>query len=306
MVSGEDAPAAFTFGWAAEESRNIMLDLDYTINQRQPLTLRGGSKLTLGNFRQGALVDPEVHRFSDGASADGLSYRLFTPEKVRRNNPRPLIVWLHGGGEGGRDQAYDNDLPLIANRGALGFTTSEAQRIFKGACVVAPQADTRWLDNPSMGYAPRVKAMIDELAAEYNVDTSRIYVAGPSNGGFMTMRMVADYPKLFAANVTICPGVFFNGQQMISDADIRKMRRTPTWIVQAENDDVLPYETNGLYAHRIIGSSILTAYPDVVWSGHTYPGHWSWIYVAQNDPTNSKGQHIWQWMAQQDRDKRRH
>jgi hypothetical protein len=27
-----------------------------------------------------------------------------------------------------------------------------------------------------------------------------------------------------------------------------------------------------------------------------YVGHWSWIYVARNDPQHH-GQHIWQWMA---------
>lgn len=31
----------------------------------------------------------------------------------------------------------------------------------------------------------------------------------------------------------------------------------------------------------------------------TYPPHWSWIYVAVNDPVNEDGQHIWQWMAEQ-------
>lgn len=304
MVSGEDAPAAFTFGYSTGVSRNLQLDLAYTVKQRLPITLHGGKTLTLKQLRQGALVDPEVDRFADGLSEDGLSYRLFTPQQARKKNPRPLVVWLHGGGEGGWEQAYGNDLPLIANRGALGFATPEAQKIFKGAYVVAPQADTRWLDNPTAEFAPRVKAMIDELVDENNIDTSRIYVAGASNGGYMTMRMVADYPDFFAGNITICPAVQFNGTQMVSDADIIKMRSTPTWIVQAENDPILPFVPNGLYAHKLIGNSTLTAYPDVVWNGHTYSGHWSWIYVAQNDPTNAKGQHVWQWLAKQDLDRR--
>jgi len=35
---------------------------------------------------------------------------------------------------------------MRANRGALGFSTPEAQRIFDGAYVVAPQAESFWLD----------------------------------------------------------------------------------------------------------------------------------------------------------------
>ena len=304
MVSGEDAPAAFTFAYATGIGRNVMLDLKYSVTQRQAITLKGGKSLALRHFRQGRLVDPEVDRFSDGLSDDGMSYRLFEPRQARPKNQRPLVVWLHGGGEGGWDKAYDNDLPLIANRGALGFATPEAQRIFKGAYVVAPQSDTMWMENPSKGYAPRVKALIDQLVDEYDVDTSRIYVAGPSNGGYMTLRMAADYPRFFAGAISICPGVQFRGTQLLTEADLKKVRKTPTWIVQAKNDTTLPFEPNGLYAHQVIGNSTLTAYPDVVWNGHVFAGHFSWVYVAQNDPTNAKGQHIWQWLAEQDLGKR--
>ncbi|MFC8523731.1 hypothetical protein [Pseudarthrobacter sp. NPDC057230] len=49
-------------------------------------------------------------------------------------------MWLHGGGEGGLLTGgynyYDNESPLRANRGALGFSTNEAQDLFDGAYVV--------------------------------------------------------------------------------------------------------------------------------------------------------------------------
>ena len=44
----------------------------------------------------------------------------------------------------------------------------------------------------------------------------------------------------------------------------------------------------------------VTLYDHVVWNGIQFPGHWSWIYVARNHPSNN-GTHIWQWMAQQQR-----
>jgi hypothetical protein len=37
-----------------------------------------------------------------------------------------------------------------------------------------------------------------------------------------------------------------------------------------------------------------------IWNGHQFPGHWSWIYVARNDP-GTDTTHIWQWIAQQRR-----
>ena len=80
-----------------------------------------------------------------------MNYRLFSPAGAERwtgHGKRPLIVWLHGGGEGGLKSAnyYDNEPQMRANRGALGFSTPEAQRIFDGAYVVAPQAESFWLD----------------------------------------------------------------------------------------------------------------------------------------------------------------
>jgi len=109
------------------------------------------------------------------------------------------------------------------------------------------------------------------------------------------------YPNrlLFAAVVPVCPALVFEGTRMISDAELRTLRSTPTWIVQAKNDPVLPFTENGLQMAKTIGNALLTAYPDVTFDGVTYDGHWSWIYVARNDPRTAKGQHVWQWMAEQ-------
>ena len=294
LFSGEDAPAAFTFGWGASVGRNVMLDLTYTITQRIPVKANGRD-LTFGAFRQGATVDPEVDAFDYGTSASGLNYRLYVPSQARQTNPRPLIIWLHGGGEGGWAQAQNNDLPLIANRGALGFATTSAQKIFKGAYVVAPQATDRWMNNAQMGYTAKLKSLVDELVKQYPIDARRIYVTGASNGGYMTLDLEIAYPHFFAAAVPVCPGV--NG--FFTDEQLTGARTTPTWIVQAKSDNVLPFALNGQHAYDVIGNALLSAYPDVVWGGHTFQGHWSWIYVAHNDPVNAKGQHLFQWMAAQ-------
>lgn len=298
LRSGEDAPGAFTFAWANSVGRNIMLDLTYTITQRRPVQAEGRD-LTFAGFEQGGVVDPEVDAFTAGESQSGLTYRLFTPANAGSPQPRPLIVWLHGGGEGGWAQAQNNDLPLIANRGALGFTTKKAQQIFRGAYVVAPQATDYWMNDKAMNYTPRLKSLIDEVVAANNIDASRVYVVGASNGGYETLALAATYPDYFAAAVPTCPGVLAGA--LITDDQLVAMRSTPTWIVQSKNDPVLPFVSNGLYAYNHIGNALMSAYDEVVWGGHTFSGHWSWIYVAHNDPTNASGQHLYQWMADQHR-----
>ncbi len=296
LADGFGTPGAGTLGYAAGVGRNVELDLEYTVTQEQPLTVRGRD-FTFSALEQGELVDPEVDAFTDG-EANGLAYRLFSPP---RRDERPLVIWLHGGGEGGWEGSYDNDLALQANRGAVGFVTPEAQQVFKGAYVLAPQAPDFWLNDPARGYSAQLKGLIDEVVAENRIDTDRIYVVGASNGGYMTAQLVADNPDFFAADVPIAAVRDYGGSVVLTDDELDAMSGTPTWVVHAENDATVPYEPNGLYMAQRIDGALLSAYPDVTYDGVTYDGHWSWIYVGRNDPTTADGTPIWQWMAAQRR-----
>lgn len=296
LANGFGTPGAGTLGYAAGVGRNVELDLEYTVTQEQPLSVRGRD-FTFSAFEQGELVDPEVDAFTDG-EANGLAYRLFSPPQ---RGERPLVIWLHGGGEGGWEGSYDNDLALQANRGAVGFVTPEAQQVFKGAYVLAPQAPDFWLNDPARGYSAQLKGLVDEVVAENRVDTDRIYVVGASNGGYMTAQLVADNPDFFAADVPIAAVRDYGGSVVLTDEELDAMSGTPTWVVHAENDATVPYGPNGLYIAERVDGALLSAYPDVTYDGVTYDGHWSWIYVGRNDPTTADGTPIWQWMAAQRR-----
>jgi pimeloyl-ACP methyl ester carboxylesterase len=295
-----------TLGYILSLGRNVLLNLVYTITQTAPLRLRGNqAPLMLPGFTQGKLLDAEVDVYGHHRSADGMNYRLFLPtqgggaERSVGRGRRPLIVWLHGGGEGGSlaHGYYDNESLLRANRGALGFSTPEAQRIFDGAYVLAPQAESYWLEN-GPAYAPRVRAIIVDLLHRYPIEEARIYLAGCSNGGYLTMEMTSLYPDLFAAAVPIC-GVVRNfptpGVDVLTDDQLKGIR-TPTWLVCAKSDTTVPPVDNSEVAAALIPGAIFTEYDTVTLNGITYPGHWSWIYVARNDP-NYRRKHVWQWMA---------
>ena len=68
--------------------------------------------------------------------------------------------------------------------------------------------------------------------------------------------------------------------------------------MQSKADTVLPPAVNSIRANTVIKGSLLSLYDTVTWNGVTFNGHWSWIYVAHNDPMIN-GKHIWQWMAKQ-------
>jgi predicted esterase len=296
-----------TLGYILSKGRNVQLDLVYTITQNTPIALRNHRSITISRFVQGRLSSPEVDAFSYHISGSGMKYRLYSPVRGGSHHTgrgkRPLIVWLHGGGEGASlpDNYYDNETTLRANRGALGFATPPAQRIFSGAYVVAPQSTSFWLEDGPR-FAPLIREIILDLVRRKPIDRERIYVAGCSNGGYMSMKMTVIYPDLFAASVPICGVVTAlepGGPTMITDAELAGID-TPTWLVTSLDDTTVPPQPNTVHAHDVIPGSLMTLYDNVIWNGHQFPGHWSWIYVARNDPSIA-GTHIWQWMARQRR-----
>ena len=309
LAYGEGQVGGGTLGYILSKGRNVQLDLVYTITQNTPIALRNHRSITIARFVQGRLSNPEVDAFSYHISGSGMKYRLYSPtqgggrSRSTGRGKRPLVVWLHGGGEGASlpDNYYDNETTLRANRGALGFATPQAQRIFSGTYVVAPQSTSRWLDDGDR-FAPLIREIIRGLVRRYPIDGGRIHVVGASNGGYMSLKMTTVYPDLFAASVPIC-GVVASlqpgGPPVITDAELEQIN-TPTWLVTSRDDMTVPPEPNTIHAHDLIPGSLMTLYDHVIWNGHQFPGHWSWIYVARNDPSID-GTHIWQWMAEQRR-----
>ncbi|QUC58780.1 prolyl oligopeptidase family serine peptidase [Streptomyces sp. A2-16] len=306
LSHGEGQAGAGTLGYIAGKSRNVMLDLTYTLTQRAPITLCDHRSITIDSFVQNPrLSDPEVDAFSSHISGSGMKYRLYSPARSHssRGRRRPLIVWLHGAGEGASlpDNYYDNETTLRANRGALGFATPQAQRIFDGAYVLAPQSTSYWMENGPR-YAPLIHEIISDVTRRNHVDPNRIYVAGCSNGGYMSMKMTTVYPELFAASVPICGVVQAfpaGGAPLIPDSELARIT-TPTWLVTSRDDPTVDPQANTVHAHDVIPGSLMTLYDQVVWNGYRFPGHFSWIYVARNDPSID-GTHVWEWMAEQHR-----
>jgi predicted esterase len=297
----ERGSAGATLGYLAPASRNVLLELTYTVEQTAPLELRNGARVMIDELRQGSLVDPEVDAFASLTSADGMRYRLYAPRGAA--GARPLVVWLHGNGEGGLPGYYDGETPLRANRGALGPATAEAQAVFGGAYVVAPQVPDEWYRADEAGYQARLRALIEEVAARHPVDASRIHVMGASAGGLMTTRLVAAYPDDFASVVVSAPAYYLNrtGTYMIDADEVRRLAGTPTWFVHAKDDTTVPYDRTSVWAHDMLPGSLLSLYDDVTWDGVSYPGHFAWIYTARNAPTTPDGEHLWDWMAGQSR-----
>ena len=180
---------------------------------------------------------------------NGVIYRIYEPEAT---TPRPLVLFLHGGGECGED----NVLQLTGTIGALRLA-----EIWSDMYVMAPQAPGGSLSflevfevmkkrgNPfrvdigmtpfslkgergwNRDYLGRISDIIRKMIAEGKVDPKRVYVIGMSMGGAGTISMVSVAPDLFAAALPICPSM--NGETY---PQLLHWPKVPVWITTAYMD----------------------------------------------------------------------
>ena len=297
---GKDVAGANTLSYVTGDvSRNVLMNLEYRVEQKKEIK---GYKT--GFYRQGKIVDEEADKFVAAKSKSGVNYQYFKPVNKDDGKKHPLIIWFHGNGEGGYKDYQNNVSQKLANRGAVAFAEDKTQKIFDGAYVVAPQADDTWYNNYTKGYIKSVKAMIDEFVSENNVDKNRIYVFGASAGGYMSFRMMIEYPDYFAAFSTSAAALdkaATSGGVATTTQDLMKIRNKPLWMVHAKNDPTISYENTSKRVYDVLSKyrAILSSYPNVKIDGTEYNGHWSWIYSLRNMPVNNKGEHLFEWMAKQ-------
>jgi predicted peptidase len=149
-------------------------------------------------------------------------YRLFVP-KGWEGEKLPLVIWLHGAGERGSD----NYAQLAANRGALNFSDAEAQASHP-SFVLAPQAHETGWDEPALA---NINNVVLGLIENYNVDASRIYVAGCSMGGRGSKALVLAYPDMIAGALVTANASFSD-----DEAELKAFAEVPMWLMTASDD----------------------------------------------------------------------
>jgi len=151
-------------------------------------------------FAQGDQTSITVKVTSSGATT-GAWLHLPDDYSTTKEN-YPLIIFIHGVGEGGSDvnAVLRQGLPkLIANGAKMNFTVGG--KLFK-FIVISPQFYGGWA-NEAM-----IQSVLDDMKARYRVDASRVYLTGLSAGGYGTWNYVASgkqYADNIAAIVPVSP-----------------------------------------------------------------------------------------------------
>ncbi len=210
-----------------------------------------------------------IHRDQDGRP---WKYTLFVPAEYRRDQPSPLLVYLHGYGSRGADgitPTTDGPGPVIKAR----------EKSFE-MLVLFPQSETGdWqADTPG---GQRVMAILEEVVRDFAVDRERIYLTGTSMGGYGVWSLAANHPDKWAAIVPICGGG--------DPASIVAFKHLPCWCFHGARDNVIDVRESRrmIEALQKAGASPrYTEYPEV---GHAC---WSRAYADSE---------LWDWLRRQRR-----
>ena len=169
------------------------------------------------------IVSKTADKFED-KSYNNLKYKLFSPKK---RGKLPLVIWLHGGGDCGRQ--------LLTSKSGTMFAEDEVQNKYP-SYVMAPQSDESveggsWsndeLDN--------VAGAAEELIKDGKVDKTRVYVIGHSMGGQGAWNILRRHPKLFAAAITTSPRVISEEAEL---EDLSNLSDLPVWMFHASSDPI--------------------------------------------------------------------
>ncbi len=259
-----------------------------------------------------------------------LTYASWMPQEEAEEASTPLIIWLHGAGEGGTDPV----VALVGNK-VVNLASEDIQKHFgeTGAVILVPQAPTFWMDNGEGEYltaedesgrsiyTDALMALIEKFVADHpEIDADHIYIGGCSNGGYMTVNMITEFPAYFAAAYPVCEAY---DAAWMTDEMVEAIKDLPIWITAAKNDNIvkifegeadaenpmaynlkldddgsaiaLDNFSNNLY-NRLVDAGAEKVYyslfDDVrdmtgLYNGadgepYQYQGHWSWLYVLNN------------------------
>ena len=236
-----------------------------------------------------------------------LTYGAYEPQALKQDGKKnPLVIWLHGMGEGGTDVSIEvlgNEVAaLIRDDIQSHFTTEGGEN---GAYVLAVQCPTFWMqtalgfghgDYPSL-YSDVLKACIDNYVKNVNpdVDRNRISIGGCSNGGYMTMNMLIRYPKYFAAAYPTCEAYTDN---CISDLQVKALADENIWFVQSYDDTTVDPKAHCIATYnRLMDLGAKNVWMSMFESveGHDFPGtklfgHFSWCYLFNDMVTAAQEQ----------------
>jgi polyhydroxybutyrate depolymerase len=172
--------------------------------------------------------------YTESMQAGGLTrtYYIHLPLSYTGQQAVPLVLAFHGSGATGKDLADQTHLNEISDE--------------EGFILVYPDGyQEQWADG--RGTTPPeqagvddvgfVSALIDKLLGELNIDKSRVYVTGFSNGGIFVQRLACELADKITAMASVSGTMAAN-----ISAQCQPARPIPVLLFMGTNDPSVPFD----------------------------------------------------------------
>ena len=157
-------------------------------------------------------------------------FSLYIPASYDGATAVPLLFNLHGLGSNKEEQEFYGDFRDIADTANFIIVHPNGSEGF----------GTRFWNvfgDPSYDDVGFLVALIDSISEAYNIDSTRVYSTGMSNGGFMSFELACYTSDRFAAVASVTGSMFetrMNG--------CATNRPIPSMSIHGTNDETVPYE----------------------------------------------------------------
>lgn len=205
---------------------------------------------------------------------EGYQYLIRYPNNFEKGKKYPVILFLHG--SGGRGE----DINLVKNNPYFNLTNDIEDFPF---ITIAPQCrENTWYD-----VLYWLKDLSKKISEEDFTDKDRIYVMGPSMGGYGTWQLAMSLPELFAAIVPLCGGgMCWNASRLVN---------MPIWAFHGAKDHLVNVMESINMVNKINdlgGNAKLTIYPDRkhdAWTPtYTNPEVFEWLLTNKRKDINQE------------------
>ena len=193
-----------------------------------------GSLAPLATITITATPAPPQTTLRPAGSVDGadLGYVEYLPMGYGDGTPRPLLVFIHGGGENGL--GTEHSLKLVFKLGIPSLIEAGDWPPERPFVVLMPQYPPSEADDCRL--ADELRAFLDFAIQHYDIDPARVYLTGVSCGAIGVWDYLAREGDGVVAAVVQIAG-HLEDVWRLAGCDLG---RTPVWVFHGEVDEIVP------------------------------------------------------------------
>ncbi|WP_421875930.1 alpha/beta hydrolase-fold protein [Marinoscillum sp.] len=169
----------------------------------------------------------------DGLVNELDGYWLYLPESFSKEERWPVLVYLVGGdmASGPNPRSAKNEGPI---RYAVGSKDEQLSNLVLDNFIIinphmttGPRSERQWGQ-----HADAIVHLVDQVISQYNGDSQKVTITGPSKGGRGCWSVIKKHPDRFNKVIAI-------SGQVYCESGCEQLIDKPIWIIHNDEDDLV-------------------------------------------------------------------